>query len=68
MLWLQVIQLSHNFTSVNMSCTAIGLLSEFEAENVYIVTSHLHPTGQKFQRSAGIRFSNVKSHFLFRFL
>jgi hypothetical protein len=51
MLWLQVIQLSRMFTSVNMSCTAIGLLAEFEAEDVYIVTSHLHPTEQKFQRS-----------------
>ena len=37
MLWLQAIQLSHMFKSVNMSCTANGLLSEYEAENVYIV-------------------------------
>jgi hypothetical protein len=62
-LWLQAIQLSHMFTSVNMTCTAIGLLSEFEAENIYIVSSHLHPTEQKFQPLAGIRFSNVKSDF-----
>jgi hypothetical protein len=56
------------FATVSMSCTAIGLLSEFEAENVYIVSSLLHPTEQNFGDQAGIRFSNVKSHFLFRFL
>jgi hypothetical protein len=59
---------THVFSSVNMSCTAIGLLSEFEAENVYIVTSLLHPTEQNFCDRAGIRFSNLKSHVLFRFL
>jgi hypothetical protein len=39
-------------TAVSMSCTAIGLLFEFEAENVYIVASHLHPTEQKLQQPA----------------
>jgi hypothetical protein len=67
-LWLQAVQISLMFTSVSMSWTAIGLLSEFEAENVYIVNSLFHPTEQNFGNQAGIRFSNVKSNFLFRFL
>jgi hypothetical protein len=35
-----------------MSCTAIALLCEFEAENVYIVAGHRHPTEQKLQQLA----------------
>jgi len=55
----QAIQLSHMFTSVSMSCTAIGLLSEFEAENVYIVAVTPTPQDRNFSNQAGIRFSKV---------
>jgi len=67
-LWLQGIQLSHMFTSVSITCTAIGLLSEFEAENIYIVPVTSIPQNRNFSDQTGIRFSNIKSHFLFRFL
>jgi len=65
-LWLPAIQLSHMFTLVSISCTAIRLLSEFEAENVYIVTATSIQQNTNFSIRAGIRFSNVKSHFSLR--
>ena len=66
MLWLPAIQLSHIFTSVSISCTAIGLLSEFEAENVYIVTATSIQQNTNFSDQPGIGFNNVKSHFSLR--
>jgi hypothetical protein len=67
-LYLQGLQISHLFTLVRISCTANGLLSEFEAENVCIVAAISIPQNTNFSIQAGIRFSNVRSLFLCRFL